>query len=338
MTKNTKNAVILSSCVLFLVAVLILIRFLPNKKDASNQSDTSVINIINEPIEKINNIDIINNYGAYSFIKNSNNKLEISELRKYIKNDNSYNDLTEVIQNFTADKLVSTEGTQFDIYGFNSPTAQITIKGNSINSVLLIGSQAPGDVGYYVTVQNKPNVYLVSSNIIAPFFKSKLDYISLNITSPSSKNEVMSNLEYIEIAKSNEPEKIKIVKSSSNKNQNKDEDENKNKIIYKITHPVQQNINESDYSLIESLENINAQKIECINASLEDLENYNLNSPEITIDLKYKNKNNIVLLISQIENSQDYFVMKQNEDIVYRVSGDNFEFINILPTSSSLEK
>ena len=74
MTKNTKNAVILSSCVLFLVAVLILIRFLPNKKDASNQSDTSVINIINEPIEKINNIDIINNYGAYSFIKNLNNK------------------------------------------------------------------------------------------------------------------------------------------------------------------------------------------------------------------------------------------------------------------------
>ncbi len=330
MTKNTKNAVILSSCVLFLVAVLILIRFLPNKKDASNQSDTSVINIINEPIEKINNIDIINNYGAYSFIKNLNNKLEISELRKYIKNDTSYNDLTEIIQNFTADKLVSTEGTQFDIYGFNSPAAQVTIKSNNINTVLLIGSQAPGDVGYYVAVQNKPNVYLASSNIIAPFLKSKLDYISLNITSPASKNEVMSNLEYIEIVKSNESEKIKIVKSSSNKNQNK--------IIYKITHPVQQNINESDYPLIESLENINAQKIECINASLEDLENYNLNSPEITINLKYKNKNNIVLLISQIENSQDYFAMKQNEDIVYRVSGDNFEFINILPASSSSEK
>ena len=238
--------------------------------------------------------------------------------------------MTEIIQNFTADKLVSTEGTQFDIYGFNSPAAQVTIKSNNINTVLLIGSQAPGDVGYYVAVQNKPNVYLASSNIIAPFLKSKLDYISLNITSPASKNEVMSNLEYIEIVKSNESEKIKIVKSSSNKNQNK--------IIYKITHPVQQNINESDYPLIESLENINAQKIECINASLEDLENYNLNSPEITINLKYKNKNNIVLLISQIENSQDYFAMKQNEDIVYRVSGDNFEFINILPASSSSEK
>lgn len=336
MTKNTKNAVILSSCVLFFATILILVQFLPNKKDASNQSDTSIINIINEPIDKINNIDIINNYGAYSFIKNSNNKLEITELKKYKKNNNSYNDLTEVVQNITADKLVSTNGLQSAIYGFNSPTAQVIIKGNNINTVLLIGSQAPGDVGYYVAVQNKPNVYLVSNNVIAPFLKSKLDYISLNITSPASKNEVISNLEYIEIVKSNEPEKIKIIKSSlkENKSQNKDED----KIIYKITHPVQQNINKSDNLLIESLENINAQKIECINASLDDLENYNLNSPEMTINLKYKNKNNIVLLISHIENSQDYFVMKQNEDIVYRVTGDNFEFINILPTSSSLEK
>lgn len=332
MTKNTKNAVILSSCVLCLATILILVRFLPNKKNGPNQSDTSIINIINEQIDKINNIDIINNYGAYSFIKNSNNKLEITELKKYKKNNNSYNDLTEVVQNLTAEKLVSTNGLQSAIYGFNSPTAQVIIKGNNINTVLLIGSQAPGDVGYYVAVQNKPNVYLVSSNVIAPFLKSKLDYISLNITSPASKNEVMFNLEYIEIVKSNEPEKIKIIKSSLKKN--KDED----KIIYKITHPVQQNINKSDNLLIESLENINAQKIECINASLDDLESYNLNSPEMIINLKYKNKNNIVLLISQIENSQDYFVMKQNEDIVYRVTGDNFEFVNILPTSSSLEK
>ena len=318
MTTNMKKITTLTVCVVLLSVVLICIRFLPEKKDKI-MDDTQSINIVNEQINNVNSVNIINNYGEYSVIKNKENKLEVSGLEKYPRDENNYDELADKVSNLSADKIVNSENSHLDIYGLDNPQAQINISyNNNLNFEILIGNQAPGEIGYYMIQKDKPQVYLISSDSVSPFLKSKLDYISLSVTAPISSDETMKNLEYIELLGGNRPEKIKIVKEKS-----------KDKFVYKITEPVNKGISKEGTEIIDSIENIFAQKIEMINVTQEDINKYRFDNPFATLKLKYKNKNMINIIISQIPDSEDFFVMRTDYNIIYRVAKYNLEWADI---------
>ena len=218
MKANTKNAIILVISVLVLSCVAFCLRYLPNKSDTEKdlKTDNQSINIISENIKNINSIDIINNYGEYNFVKDSN--LVIKDLVNYQKNKSAYKNLSDKVCNLVADKIVSESDIDFKLYGFDSPQAKINIKyNNNLEINLLVGNSAPGNIGYYVTKQDTPIVYLVSDDIISVFLKSKLDYISLNIISPKSDDEAMKDLEYLEILNNNQKIKKYIILLSRQK-------------------------------------------------------------------------------------------------------------------------
>ncbi|MBP0979181.1 MAG: DUF4340 domain-containing protein [Oscillospiraceae bacterium] len=320
MTTNTKKAIILSISVFILSLILFCVKYLPDNSNTEDlKTDKQSLNIINEHIENINNINIINDYGEYNFVKGTNDSsnLVIEELINYKKNQNAFDELSDKVCNFVADKIVNISETDQELYGFNIPRAKINIKyNNNLEIKLLIGNAAPGNIGYYVTKQDSSQVYLVSDNVISVFLKSKLDYISLDIISQKSDDEAMKDLEYVELTNNNQDEKIKIIKTKS-----------KNK--YNIIEPIQKKVSEVGSKTIESFENIFAQKIEAINLTSEDIENFGFNNPVASLNLKYKDQEVINILISEIPESEDFFVFRKDYNIIYRVSKSNLDWVYI---------
>ena len=66
-----------------------------------------------------------------------------------------------------------------------------------------------------------------------------------------------------------------------------------------------------------------------INLTQEDIENFEFNNPVASLNLKYKDQDNINILVSKIPESEDFFVFREDYNIIYRVSEANLEWINI---------
>lgn len=312
MTANIKNAVILTGCVVSLSLVLFCIRFLPEKSNQENaKTDMQSINILNENIRNINGVDIINNYGEYSFIKKNKNSLQIEDLSGYPRNENLYDEFGDKVCNLVADKAFNIEDDKLDIYGFTQPLAQVIIKyNNNFEIKLLIGNMAPGNSGYYVTKKEKPIVYLVSEDIVSAFLKSKIDYISLKVGQENTDKD----LEYLEFLNLDGYEKIKII----NKN---------NK--YNIVEPINKKISDSETDIINSLKDISAKRVETIKVTQEDIKTFGFDNNFMSLILKYKDTEKITILISKISENEDFFVLKKDSDIIYRVSKNNFKLDDI---------
>ena len=324
MTKSSKNAIMLVASAILLTSALLCIRFLPEKKQEETlELDTETIHVVNEPIDNIDNINIVNKFGGYSVLKNADKKLIIEELNNYPRNDSAYDDLANKVSSFIADKIVTDGNSNLEKYGLNVPQVQVSIKCKSnINIELFIGNEAPGNLGYYVKQKEDSKIYLVSSNNIAPFLKSKLDYISLSITSPKSADVNMKDMEYIELIGGNRPENIKITK---NKTSGKD----KNTVSYNIAEPINKKISNDGASIINSIENICCKKIEMIAPKQEDINNCGLNNPFVTLNLKYKNQDLITIYVALIPDSEDCFVMRKDVDIIYRVEKADLDWLEI---------
>lgn len=324
MTKNTKNAVILTSCAILLTSALVCIRFLPEKKQEEVlESDTEAINIVNEPIDNINNISIVNKFGEYSILKNSDKKFIIEDLNSYPRNDSAYDELADKTSNFIADKIVTDADSHLETYGLNYPQAQVNIKyNNNVDMEFFIGNEAPGNLGYYVKQKDSPQIYLVSSSNVAPFFKSKLDYVSLSITSPQSTDVNMKNLEYIELIGGNRSENIKIIK-------NKSSGKNNNTVSYNIVEPINKKISDEGTNIINSIENIYCKKIEMVDPKQEDINTCGLNNPFATLNLKYKGQDLITMYVALIPDSEDCFVMRKDVNIIYRVERIDLGWLEI---------
>ncbi len=343
MTKNVRTAILSITSVLILFGTLICVRFLPNKKEKNDSElNVSPITILDEPVDNIKRVEINNSYGKYQFVKNEENKLEIEDLiGNYKPNENAYEEFENLGLNLVAEKKIvknehvfrnTNKNIEEDEYGLGDYKACVTIQHNDETlTTLLIGHQAPGEVGYYSAQVGKPEIYLISNEVANLFFKSKIDYISLSVISPqpnkkSQKSESQNsqqplpNLEYVEFFSGKKSEKIRIIKSNSTKNKN----------TYQLVEPIQATVLESNNYIIESVENISASRIETINATESDILDHGLNSPFAELKLKYKDQPEINLVLSQIQNSEDFFGMIKDSNIIYRISKYNLEWVDVL--------
>lgn len=322
MSKNIRNISILVSCVIILSIAMVCIRFLPDKSgDKENKVDIQPISLIDETIENVRKIEIVNEYGKYVFDKNDKKRLEIEGLNGYPRNEIAYDELGEKVCKFSVDKIVNESVESLDMYGLDGPKVQILIKYSNASTVeLLIGNKVPGgDVGYYMMQKDKPVVYLVSEENVTPFLRSNLEYVSTTITS-SEKNvgEGKKEIEYIEIMGGNREKNIKIEKASQ-----------KNKEYYKIIEPVNKIVTKDGEMIINSIIDMTGDVVEKINITTEDISNYGLDTPFASLKIKYKDADEITILISPIDDSEDYFVMKSNGNIIYRVASYNLEWADI---------
>ena len=326
MTKHSNNVLIVVCCTIILCGILFCLRFLPDKSqsDFLENKESASVSLLNKPIEKIEKIIINNSYGQYSFIKIKDNKLEIEDLKNYPRHESNYEELSSIISNLTADiKVNIDDNTLLETYGLDKPVAQIEILYNNPESKdmkLLIGNQAPSNLGYYFKIENNPDIYVVQNNNIEPFLKSKLDYISLVLTSPSSIDETMKNLEYIEI-NNIASGKIKIVPSKST-------NENKKIDSYTIIEPTNKSFTDEDLGIINSMETMYADKVEMVNPTDGDIKKYKLDNPMHILTLKYNNKNPIIIKASPSENEDEYFLMVEGSKLIYLISKDSLRWIN----------
>lgn len=218
--KKKKNIIIIAAViVLVLAVVMIFVLQIPEKEGNVISSDTLDILLYNKTSQKAEDITVKNSSGEYQLLGYDYTKLadELSEenaenesssenstTNKYVTDtsiisintrytiqgledfelDQDYtNELAYNCMYITALQIVDKTGQKYSEYGLDKPqtTVKIIFSDNS-EETLYIGNKAPNDAGYYFRREGDKNVYLLNSDTVRPFLRSKFDYLSKSIT------------------------------------------------------------------------------------------------------------------------------------------------------------
>ena len=164
-----------------------------NSKDSSNAESSSAVEskednsflIIDSSSDKILGVDVSNEKGKFSIIKDESGKTlwSVKELKGLDQSQSLLSNIMDKVIQYKGEKLVEENAEDLNKYGLKNPQAEFTVKfSDNTKRTFLIGNKAPDDKKYYyITEKDSNKIYLVAKSYINDFLKGKEQYVSISL-------------------------------------------------------------------------------------------------------------------------------------------------------------
>ncbi len=214
-----------------------------------------------------------------------------------------------------------------DVYGFLNPNSVLVLKGKDWEKRIIVGNTAPDQSGYYVSVTDDENVYVVSASGMSYFSSSYTEMVGLLVNDYIIENEGTTDY-YSEgaLAKIDKA----VLGGSCRKNTVRIESppEDLSVLPFVVTEPVFRAGDEENIAKImdvasAGLMNDGAYQLGYTKA---DLAKYGLNKPYSTLEIVIGSYR-VHLSFGALQEDGYYPCIKEGSDIIYKVSAEENDWI-----------
>ncbi len=293
LSANTRLLIAITAIVAVLaILVAVLLPLLAdNGGDTSSSSDTTaeeeVIPIINRTAENstqqlVQAITIQNADGEYTIRYNTSDKA--FELVGY-EDISLGTDVTSLVENVTKlngyDKINTVES--LSDFGLDKPAATVNVTYSNGNVSLLVGDATPDENGYYLTLKDSNEVYMVDYNIVDLFLYRKGQYVYKTlIASPTVKEDDSDGLAVLK--------EVTLQGGPNNETLTIRRSESSDGIEYSyanfiVTKPYKRLVNDTANAKLTAFNSLVASEAVVIYPTAADKEKYGFNKPYAILDV-----------------------------------------------------
>lgn len=312
--------------------------------------------IINVDKDSIAEIYFKNQYVEMSFVKKDEDSWLNASDESFPVAVSNIDTINNNISSVTYSRKIENSEENLSEYGLDTPEveARITME-DGTETRILFGIQAPFDEGYYAMVNDDPAIYLVNSVVYNAFLKTEKDMLEVE----DLPDIIADNIEYVKI-----DGKDGVILEMSYEKDPVDLAGTNN---WNILKPYEKPVAGDTMAITEYLNNYsNLSFDECVDYRGEDLSQYGLDEPALTIYLNYfetiekeetsskeeqdtsdeelqepetiRKDHTLELYIGSVNEEGDYYVKQKESNAVYTMSGDKISNLIEINTFSLMDK
>lgn len=337
MKKQIRSLIIGLVVVAALVVVLLLLLRTPDEEEPSSTSSisnsssssesNSTVSLLSLKLDDIQSLEI-RNTEEYTIVRDTaaggENEWVIEELAGLPKVKNSYGMFAIAMCSLSAKDIVGENVTDLAQYGLDPAASTVTVvMKDGTRHTIEVGNDAPGGSSYtYVKLPGSNTVYLCSSGDIRRTRQVKTDYISMDLFTLQDTSNMPTIMNCVLGGTSRkEPMVIERVVSEASSASN---DGQTGFSDYQIMSPRKHDVNTQVFSdVMETAFNTSANEIVAYNITDEQLAQYGLDEPYNTLDLKYKENEQVYEIhyrASEPDSSGAFYLMLEGVPVVYRAT------------------
>lgn len=345
MSKRVRSIIIVAVSLAILIAALIIINALPQKKDPDIEGNSSAITsseqtdfygnitVFSFKEEQFKSVSVKNSFGGYEMVRTADNKLKIAGVEDFALNSESIDSVLSSCIGFSASKVIGENIKNLSDYGIDDNSTQATISYTTGEKLTVKIGELSSSGGRYIYVEENDKVYLNSSSWASPFEFRKQDFIDLTVIEPLDTDEEGNEIEVIvkkfsfignalknPVIVERNPEFIAAEK-------NEDEDNIYSEYIY--TSPIVADLSDEKFLGIESsYYGLTAQSVHIINPTQADLTACGISSPSLNLEIVAATRTDKVIVGNSLEvDGEKYYYCKNvNKKPIFIVSASEFDF------------
>ena len=345
MKKNTKLLIGAAAGVGILGAVLAVVLFLPSQNHEIKVEDNNTILLYDKSSLIPDDITIKNESGEYELMcfdytqpaatdessSSGSQDGEVSQemvtILTYTMQDYDTEPLSRTMTDnlasecryMAATKLIDKSGSRYAEYGLEKPRAEAVIYFSDNSKVTLrFGSNAPDNMGVYLTMDDNPNVYLVPGNMVEMFFVEKLQMFDKQLTGEMGEG----TLKELTISGSGYPEELTVTANDTNANAG----------IYVMKHPCRVSCEDSRVlNLAGSFFGISATRVAAVAVTEKDYPQYGLDTPYQTVNLSLSDGTKLTLYASEKDKDGMCYLTSPSKTMIYQMSTDELSWYGVEP-------
>lgn len=313
--------------VVLIVALVATIKLVgPAEEESSSSVNSALFGdsvYLNEgkKVADLTAVTFKNSRGTYTVEKIDDTNFMIDELKETPYDSAKINGIGNFAAAFYASDTASKdENVDLSLYGLNEPRAEITATyADGTEFTLLLGNDAPSNRGVYGKLPDSNTVYVFNHADVDPFLKEFTYLMSAEIA-PDYEGYAYGYFKGMTVSGSDIGTDKPIVVDV----QAQDEDDALAAIGSMVLSSHNNALANSEYvaDVLNTIFPMNAEEIVSVNPSDDELENYGLINPSVSIDLKYTDddNNDLALTISagKVSGSSVY-VTNEKKNIIYKV-------------------
>lgn len=324
MKKTTKTLIISISAVVLLIGAFLLVYFLVpttsgDEDDLTSQLMVEEYNLVSHIPAEIQKMEIKNEYGEFTLLSETPTK----EVENEDGTTSTYTEATVyTLENYedmemltgapdtiandcasvTSTKIVD-DGSKKSDFGFDNPRAVVKVTYTTGDTATItLGNDAAAELGAYVMVEGDENVYLVASDAVDGYLYGAMDLITTEIGFAAADDTGNKFTKMVFGGSLFDGKEVVLDYS----------DYTAFSETYVITSPDNTLANEETVTyMVNNVRNLTAKKVITLNADEEDLKEYGLDNPYVTVDAEYPD-----LTVSYKATQPD------KENLCYLVSND----------------
>lgn len=210
-------------------------------------------------------------------------------------------------------------------FGFKRPRAFVTVKDPEKTVVLLIGNDAPGGEGVYVSHINGRTVYLVASSAVERVLYPKLVFVNAAVTAGDSQSTVFKRLT---LSGENYPEPIVIEETP--------EDAVSAGGITMNSHRIMSPVNagldsQNGLAPLNGVFGLTADEVVAVQNDTETLRKYGLENPAAVVKVETDDEEagSFTLRVSDPDANGNVCLIKDGSPVIYRLSADYLPWLGL---------
>lgn len=347
---NVKNSVSTKkkkarTLILLIVAALVVgtgifcaIKFIPENEE--EQTETYSIKVKTVSSDKVDHIDIKNQYGEYEFVpvvteETSSDSSESSTTINWKIKDANMSLLSVNSVNVVAENAISVYASRemdnkSSDYGFDNPylTVNVVTKDSTDDFTLIVGKKSPDKTGYYIKISGDEKVYFAATGTVDNFdFRLEKLAETVIVNAPTLDDNTakddkkyfddegtIATFDYIELSGSNYGNKITVTPLGDN-----------DMASYAVT--TSEGTRYGDEEICANAFGIVSNGLVAIDTyklspKQSDIKQYGLDNPDAVVVIKY-GTNTVKLKAHMYDTEQKYYaVMIDGIDAIYAVYTD----------------
>lgn len=216
-------------------------------------------------------------------------------------------------------KVISLDGKNSSDYGFDNPTATVTVNfDDDTSAIIIVGDNAPQEAGAYIKFGNSDTIYIVTVDSVSPFSYGLTDFISLSINDTAS-DTANSQASKITLGGTHLDKEIVIEPNSSTDIS----------ASYELTAPIKGYASETASSNVDGdIRGLYATKVKMVNPSDSQLKEIGLDKPYATVKAEYPDTT-VELLAAKPDGEGTVNMMVKGGNVVYQIGKDSVTWVEM---------
>ena len=326
MSKKVKSLIAILVVVVVLGGVLALLTFWKpaegessSGSDSTSSSNSTAVSLYSHDSDEIQSVKIENTEDSFTMEKDGDG-FTIPELEGLPADNSRFTYLANAASTLVASRIVEEDDANKAEYGLDKPVSKVEIQYTDNSSVSLqVGNEAPGSAGSYVLFDGK--IYLVSTSNVSYFLKTKYSFLTTAIVDTlvdASSGALSVEPTTLTLGGSNNTPELVIKKYASTESSN-------SLTTYGVTAPKQRDADSDKVSsLFTDLSGLTADSAVVIHPTQEQLVEYGLADPYLTVELAYKDADSkrydVAFRCSAVNADGIAYLMKDGVDVIYQIS------------------
>lgn len=355
MSKKVRNLIIGAVILLLLIAALVLLLLNPKETEETSEETSTVsstsVALVESEADAVKEVMVTNSTGSYTIERVSaatddeKAVYAIAELEGFTETTSEYTSLIGQFCNFSASRLIEENAPDISKYGLSSPSHTITlVYDDGTQHEFRVGNQLPTGSGYYMMLDDDPNVYGMVDSKMDRLNYTALDYVDKNVIEPwesytdEEGNEVSApTIEYLQIEGGTLEETFKIVPLTADEASSTATSYGSS---FRIVSPFEADMKywsdetgaDKNLVYVTGLQTLTADAVAALHPTDEDMAAYGLDEPYCTITFSRDGTEHRWIVGeagTTAEGAAAHYLYSDDQPVIYLVADENLPWISI---------